>query len=48
MSAMAERDVVEGSVDELVLQLFSLTLTHLRKAEGVERARVRIVRLIEV
>ena len=46
MPAVAEGDVIERGVDELVLRPLALAFAHLREAEWVKRARVRVVRLV--
>ena len=46
MPAVTKGDVVEGGVDELVLQCFALGLAHLGKAEGVEGSRILVVHIV--
>ena len=45
---MAERDVVDRGVDELILQTFIIALTHLCKAEGIEYPCVSVDILVVV
>ena len=48
MLAVAEGDVVDGGVDELVLQTLAISLTHLREAEGLEHFCVSVDGLVVV
>ncbi len=48
MLAVAEGDVVDGGVDELVLQALAVALAHLREAEGVVYVCVGVDRLVVV
>ena len=48
MPPMAEGDVIERRVDELVLRPFALALAHLREAERVKRVCVCVLRLVVV
>ena len=44
MSAVAERDILEGSADKLVLHTLTLalTLTHPREAKWVKTVRIAV------
>ena len=46
MLSMSKRDIVDGSVDELMLDTFTFALTHLREAERIVLLGVDVVRLI--
>ena len=42
MLAVAERDILEGSVDELTLHPLALNLTHPGEAEWIEGIRILV------
>ena len=46
MLSMAKRHVVDGSVDELMLDAFTFAFAHLREAERIVLLGVDVVRLI--
>ena len=48
MAPDAEGNVAVGSGDELVLGALALALADAREAEGVERGRARVVRVVVV
>ena len=46
MLSVAKRHVVDGSVDELMLDAFTFAFAHLREAERIVLLGVDVVRLI--
>ena len=46
MLSVAKRDVVDRSVDELMLDAFAFSFPHLREAERIVLLGVNVVRLI--